>query len=65
MKLITEFVPRIHVVELADWGFHYYLGAFYSFEEVPPRYTWRKVEFRVNDTVVYVDLQRSSVNTNA
>ena len=59
---MAEFAPRIHVVELANPGFHYYRGAFGSFDEVPPRYTWRKVDFRVDDTVVYVDLQGASVD---
>ena len=62
MYLMAEFNPRIHVVELTDPGFHYYRGAFGSFDEVPPRYTWRKVDFRVDDTVVYVDLQGASVD---
>jgi hypothetical protein len=51
--------PRIHVVELAPFGFRYYKGAFESFEEAPPRYTWRKVDYRVDDTIVYVDLNNS------
>jgi hypothetical protein len=51
--------PRIHVIELAPYGFRYYRGAFKSFEEVPPRYTWRMVDFRVDDTVVYVDMRNS------
>lgn len=62
MKLMAEFNPRIHVVELVNLGFHYYRGAFGSFEEVPPRYTWKKVDYRVDDTVVYVDLQGASVD---
>lgn len=49
--------PRVHVVELAPLGFRYYRGAFDSFEDAPPRYTWRRVDYRVNDTVVYVDMQ--------
>ncbi len=61
-ELMAEFNPRIHVVELVNQVFHYYRGAFGSFEEVPPRYTWRKVDFRVDDTVVYVDLQGASVD---
>jgi len=52
---------RIHVVEMAPLGYRYYRGAFKSFEEVPPRYTWRKVDYRVHDTVVYVDLCNSEV----
>ena len=56
---ITDFNPRIHVVELAPLGFRYYRGAYRSFEEVPPRYTWKKVDYRADDTVVYVDLNRS------
>lgn len=51
--------PRIHVVELAPYGFRYYRGAFDSIEEVPPRYTWRKVDYRADDTIVYVDMQNS------
>ncbi len=62
VNLMAEYNPRIHVVELTDPGFRYYRGAFRSFEEVPPRYTWKKVDFRVEDTVVYVDLQGASVD---
>jgi hypothetical protein len=51
--------PRIHVIELDPYGFRYYRGAFGSFEEVPPRYTWRRVDYRVDDTVVYVDMRNS------
>jgi hypothetical protein len=53
---ISEFNPRIHVVELAPLGFRYYRGSFESFEEAPPRYTWKKIDYRADDTVVYVDL---------
>ena len=53
---ISDFNPRIHVVELAPLGFRYYKGAFKSFEDVPPRYTWKKIDYRADDTVVYVDL---------
>ena len=53
--------PRVHVVELAPHGFRYYRGSFGSFEEAPPRYTWREVDYRVNDSVVYVDLQGSEL----
>ena len=59
---MTELNPRIHVVELVNPGFHYYRGAFGSFKEAPPRYTWRKVDFRADDTVVYVDLQGTSLD---
>ncbi len=59
---MVEFAPRIHVVELASPGFHYYRGAFGSFDEAPPRYTWRKVDFMVDDTVFYVDLQGACVD---
>ena len=52
---------RIHVVELAPFGYRYYRGAFESFEDAPPRYTWRKVDYRVDDTVVYADLQGSEL----
>jgi hypothetical protein len=60
---MAEINSRIHVVELANLGFLYYRGSFRSFDEVPPRYTWKKVDFRVDDTVVYVDLQEASVDT--
>ena len=53
--------PRIHVIELAPFGYRYYKGAFESFDEVPPRYTWRKVDYRIKDTMVYVDLVNSEV----
>ncbi len=59
---MAELSPRIHVVELVNQVFHYYRGVFGSFDEVPPRYTWRKVDFRVDDTVVYVDMQGASVD---
>ena len=59
---MVEYPPRIHVVELANMGFNYYRGSFGSFDEAPPRYTWRKDDFRINDTVVYVDLQWASVD---
>jgi len=36
-ELMAEFNPRIHVVELVNQVFHYYRGAFGSFDEVPPR----------------------------
>ncbi len=49
--------PKVHVVELAPLGFRYYRGAFESFEDAPPRYTWRRVDYRAYDTVVYVDMQ--------
>ena len=51
--------PRIHVVELAPFGFRFYKGSYDSFEDAPPRYTWQKVDYRVDDTVVYADLQGS------
>jgi len=53
--------PRLHVVEMAPLGYRYYRGAFDSFEEVPPRYTWRKVDYRIDDTIIYVDLHSSEV----
>lgn len=53
--------PRVHVVELASFGFRYYRGSFGSFEEAPPRYTWREVDYRVDDSVVYADLQGSEL----
>ena len=59
---MTQFAPRIHVVETKTLGFHYYRGYFSSLDETPPRYTWRKVDFRGDDTVVYVDLQSSEVD---
>ena len=59
---MSDFKPRIHVVELAPFGFRYYRGAFNTFEEVPPRYTWRRVDYRSDDTVVYVDLNNSESN---
>jgi len=58
---MAQFAPRIHVVETTTLGFHYYRGNFRSFDEAPPRYTWKKVDFRAEDTVVYVDLQGSEV----
>jgi hypothetical protein len=54
-----EFSPRIHVVELAPFGFRYYRGAFESFEEAPPRYTWRRVDYGMDDTTIYVDMLNS------
>ena len=57
-----DFKPRIHVVELAPLGFRYYRGAFNTFKEVPHRYTWRRVDYRSDDTVVYVDLNNSNLN---
>lgn len=57
--MTTTASPRVHVVELAPHGFRYYRGSFGSFEEAPPRYTWREVDYRVDDPVVYVDLQGS------
>lgn len=53
--------PRVHVVELGPHGFRYYRGSFGSFEEAPPRYTWREVDYRMDDSVVYVDLQGSEL----
>jgi len=53
--------PRIHVVELAPFGFRFYKGSYDSFEDAPPRYTWRKVDYRMDDTVVYADLQGSEL----
>jgi hypothetical protein len=61
MATLTPESPRIHVIELAPFGYRYYKGAFRSFDEVPPRYTWRKVDYRVDDTMVYVDLVNSEV----
>ncbi|MGD2201710.1 MAG: hypothetical protein PVJ38_08785 [Candidatus Bathyarchaeota archaeon] len=58
---LAEFDPRIHVVELAGLGFRYYRGCFESLEEAPPKYTWRRIDFREDDTIVYVDLQGSEV----
>ena len=57
---MVEFNPRIHVVELAPMGYRYYRGAFKNFEEAPPRYTWRKVDYRVDNTVIYVDLTKEA-----
>lgn len=54
--------PRIHVVELAPYGFRFYRGWFRNFDEVPPQYTWRKVDYRVDETVVYVDMNDSDAN---
>ncbi|UCD44291.1 MAG: hypothetical protein JSV27_09175 [Candidatus Bathyarchaeota archaeon] len=59
MTHVSAKKPRIHVIEFAPFGFRYYRGVFHSFEEVPPRYTWRKVDYRVDDTMVYVDMQNS------
>ena len=59
MTSVTRRRPRIHVVELSPLGFRYYRGAYESFEEAPPRYTWRMVDYRVDDTVVYVDMLNS------
>jgi hypothetical protein len=59
MTPYPETRPRIHVIELAPFGFRYYRGAYESFDEVPPRYTWRKVDYRVYDTMVYVDMENS------
>lgn len=56
---ISDFNPRIHVVELAPLGFRYYRGSFESFEEAPPRYTWKEIDYRVDDTVIYVDFNKS------
>jgi hypothetical protein len=53
---MVEFNPRIHVVELVPMGYRYYRGAFKSIEEAPPRYTWRKVDYRADNTIIYVDL---------
>ena len=61
MATLTRNRPRIHVIELAPFGYRYYRGAFESFDEVPPRYTWRKVDYRVDDTMIYVDLLNSEV----
>lgn len=61
MATIAGSGPRIHVIELAPFGYRYYRGAFQSFDEVPPRYTWRKVDYRIDDTMVYVDLVNSKV----
>jgi hypothetical protein len=61
MATLTRNRPRIHVIELAPFGYRYYRGAFESFDEVPPRYTWREVDYRVDDTMVYVDLLNSEV----
>lgn len=61
MATLTHNTPRIHVIELAPFGYRYYKGAFESFDEVPPRYTWRKVDYRIDDTMVYVDLVNSEV----
>ena len=60
----SERRPRLHVVEMAPLGYRYYRGAFDSFEEVPPRYTWRKVDYRVDDTIIYVDLHSSEVKNH-
>ena len=59
--MATITATRIHVIELAPFGYRYYRGAFDSFDEVPPRYTWRKVDYRVEDTMVYVDLVNSEI----
>jgi hypothetical protein len=57
----TRKKPRVHVIELTSHGFRYYRGAFKSFGEAPPRYTWIRVDYRVYDNVVYVDMQKSIV----
>jgi hypothetical protein len=59
LKMAKEFSPRIHVVELAPLGFRYYRGAFESFEEAPPKYTWRRVDYGMDDTTIYVDMLNS------
>ena len=51
------------MVELAPMGYRYYRGAFQSFEEVPPRYTWRKVDYKSDNTIVYVDLSNESISS--
>ena len=56
---MKEINPRIHVVEHIEPGFHYYLGRFESFEEVPPKYTWKKIDFRLDNTVVYIESKDS------
>ena len=56
VNTLVEYNPRIHVVELAPMGYRYYKGAFSSFEQVPPRYTWRQIDYRSDGTIVYVDL---------
>ena len=61
MAVLPHDRPRIHVIELAPFGYQYYRGAFESFDEVPPRYTWRKVDYRVDDTMIYVDLVNSEI----
>jgi len=61
MATLTHNTPRIHVIELAPFGYRYYKGAFESFDEIPPRYTWRKVDYRIKDTIVYVDLVNSEI----
>ena len=52
------------MVELAPMGYRYYRGAFQSFEEVPPRYTWRKVDYKFDNTIVYVDLSHESTSSS-
>ena len=61
---MVEFNPRIHVVELAPMGYRYYRGAFQSFEEVPPKDTWRKVDYKSDNTIVYVDLSNESTSSH-
>ena len=51
---------RIHVIELAPFGYQYYRGVYNSFDNVPPRYTWRKVDYRLDETMVYVDMQNAA-----
>lgn len=58
---MSGFNPRIHVVELAPHGFRYYRGYCDSLDEAPPRYTWRRVDYRADDMVVYVDLTDSEI----
>ena len=54
-----EFRPRIHIIELAPLGFKYYRGAYESFNEAPPRYTWRRVDYGMDNTMIYVDMLNS------
>ena len=59
---LISYNPKIHVVELAPLGFRFYRGSFDSWEEVPPRYTWRMIDYRIDNTIIYVDLGNSDLD---
>ena len=53
MVALTSKYPRIHVIELVPFGYRYYRGVFESFDEIPPKYTWKKIDYTKNETIVY------------